>query len=200
MSVPPDPRPVGRRAFIRAAGAGALAISAFEVAGASSALAGRPPKASADVMRDAGAGMHSTKSTATLIAVATMNPRGVTCGVTSGPGTDVSLGGFTGPFVMEMYATTIDRYDIDRAAGTIRAAGQMRSITIVGGQTVENVVHPYLAVGVDGRSEAPDDLVLSFLTPFWNPGNPMATASEYKKDWVQFGGAFLVGEVNVAIK
>lgn len=161
-----------------------------------------------NVMKNCGAGMHSGPDTALGLSTFTINPYSVTCGVGSMgnspgslPGTaGVPTGlGTTGPFAMMMFAQSIDTYDIDSAAHTIRASGTMRSITTAGNQTIEDVHHPFFATAVDNQLMKPDEFHLHFLTPFWNPGsNPMATRSSYDKTWSMFGSAIVLGTVNVS--
>lgn len=77
---------------------------------------------------------------------------------------------------------------------TIRATGRMRSITNVGGVTVEDVEHDFLAIAVDG---APDPFDVHFQTPFWNTTKPLCTPSSLVSGGCRFGGELLMGDVAV---
>lgn len=166
------------------------------------------PARKKNVLRDAGAGIHVGPDTAMGISTFTINPMSVTCGVGSignAPGAvPGSLGvptglGTTGPFTMLMYARTVESYVIDRKARKITARGVMRSITTAANTVLEDVDHPYVAVGVDNRNRMPDVFNLHFVTPFWTPAaNPMATPSTYRDAWAMFGSTILLGEINVA--
>jgi hypothetical protein len=158
------------------------------------------------VIRNAGAGMHSGPDTAMGISTFTVSPSSVSCGVGSMgnspgalPGTAaMPMGmGTSGPFAMMMYATTVRHYTVDKHLHSITARGTMRSITAMGGQVVEDVLHPYICVAYDRRGERPDEFYLHFLTPFWNAKNPMATKSTVNDAWAMFGSPILFGEVNV---
>ena len=116
----------------------------------------------------------------------------VSCGV----GT-VGATGFTGPFAMLMYAKDIQSYYADHNTGTIRVTGRMRSITVVGGVTVEDVVHDFLAVAADNNGTGkPDRFDVHFTTPFWK-ASPMCTPSTEVQGWCRFGGDLLLGDVAV---
>jgi hypothetical protein len=158
------------------------------------------------VIRNAGAGMHSGPDTAMGISTFTISPTSVSCGVGSmgnSPGAVPMTGAVptgaatSGPFAMMMYATKVDSYTVDKHLGSITARGTMRSITAMGGQVVEDVLHPYIAMAYDRHGERPDEFYLHFITPFWNAQNPMATKSTVNDAWAQFGSAILFGEVNV---
>lgn len=207
---------IERRSFLRSAGLGALGaaglaagigVGAPGVAGAATAAPGR--------LVDAGAGLHATMSTAGLMAAATISRESATCGVGTPaletallqtlPGVGPILGGLpilgdgVAPFAMMMYSYSVTSYDIDRQAGTLRAAGQMRSITEIAGVTIEDVEHPYIFVGKDARGTGRDSVALSFTTPFWAVGtNPLASPSDQVDGWSMFGGPLMLGEVNVA--
>lgn len=160
-----------------------------------------------NVMRDAGAGMHAGPDTAFGLSSFTLNPLSISCGVGSlgnSPGVVPMTAGLptgaatTGPFAMMMYATRIDTYTIDRKRGHLFSEGRMRSITTAGSAVVEDVDHPYVAEGIDGRGRAIDVFLLHFRTPFWTPGaNPMATVSSFRPDWAMFGSTIVLGEINV---
>lgn len=166
-----------------------------------------PGKRGGYVLRNAGAGIHSGPDTAFGASTFTLNPLSITCGVGSianspgaVPGTAaVPTGAATsGPFIMMMFAQTVTSYRVDKATRTITAKGAMRSITNAGTQLIEDVEHPYVAVGIDHRNARPDEFFLHFLTPFWTPAsNPMATKSTLREDWSMFGSAILMGEINV---
>jgi hypothetical protein len=158
------------------------------------------------VIRNAGAGMHSGPDTAMGISTFTISPSSVSCGVGSmgnSPGAvpmtgELPTGAATsGPFAMMMYATKVTSYVLDKHLGSITARGTMRSITSMGGQVCEDVLHPFISVAYDRHGERPDEFYLHFLTPFWNAQNPMATKSTVHDTWAQFGSAILFGEVNV---
>jgi hypothetical protein len=158
------------------------------------------------VLKNAGAGMHVGPDTAMGISTFTINPSSVSCGVGSMgnspgavPGTASLPTGMatSGPFAMMMYATKVGSYTVDKHLHSITARGTMRSITAMGGQVVEDVLHPFVAVAYDRMGQRPDEFYLHFTTPFWNAGNPMATKSTLNDTWAQFGSPILFGEVNV---
>jgi hypothetical protein len=104
----------------------------------------------------------------------------------------------TGPFAMMMYATKIDRYSVSRSQRKITARGTMRSITTMGNQVVEDVLHQFVAQGFDHRGTRADEFYLHFITPFWDPAsNPMATRSALTDTWAMFGSSIVLGEINV---
>lgn len=204
-----DQGTVARRSFMRKAGMGGA------VAGLMTAFPAFADAASADTtpnakLVDAGAGMHAGLSTFQMMGIATVSRSMNTCAVGQ-MGMDTSSlkqlskalkpvigNGFSGPFAMLMYSQTVTSYKIDRGAGIIRARGVLRSITKVGGALIEDAESDYLVVAKDGRTSGPDSFSLNYVTPFWKRPNPMATPSKYVKGWSEFGGNFIVGEINVA--
>jgi hypothetical protein len=157
-------------------------------------------------LKNTGSGMHVGPDTAMGISTFTINPSSVSCGVGSMgnspgavPGTAALPTGArtSGPFAMMMYATKVSSYTVDKHLHSITARGTMRSITAMGGQVVEDVLHPFISVAYDRMGERPDEFYLHFTTPFWNSGNPMATKSTINDTWAQFGSPILFGEVNV---
>lgn len=201
-----------RRNLGRLLGAGAM------TAGFGALATGFGPAAfaavnSAGEIVDGGAGMHGTMATAGMLATATVQSDFVSCGVGAMamdtelirqlPGMGMLGGlplmdGSSGPFAMLMYSLDVASYDIDRPDGKVMARGMMRSITNIGGVTVEDITHEYLAVGIDGRDVKNDKVSVNFTTPFWTVGtNPLATPSEYVAGWSAFGGELLVGGINV---
>ncbi len=160
-----------------------------------------------DALHNAGVGMHAGPDTAMGLSTFTLNESQVICGVGAmgnGPGavpmsamlpTGLAM---SGPFAMMMYATKIDRYSVSRSQRKITARGTMRSITAMGNQVVEDVLHRFIAVGLDHRGTQADEFYLHFTTPFWAPaGNPMATKSTLNDAWAMFGSAIVFGEINV---
>ena len=96
---------------------------------------------------------------------------------------------------MLMYAKDIQSYSADHYTKTIRVSGRMRSITVVGGVAVEDVVHDFLAVAVDNTGTGkPDRFDVHFTTPFWK-ASPMCTPSTEVQGWCRFGGDLLLGDV-----
>ena len=143
-------------------------------------------------LSDEGVGTYTDASVANQISNFTINRQMVSCGV----GT-VGASGFTGPFAMLMYAKDIQSYSADHTSGTIRVTGRMRSITVVGGVTVEDVVHDFLAVAADNKDAGkPDRFDVHFSTPFWK-ASPMCTPSTEVQGWCRFGGDLLLGDVSV---
>ena len=143
-------------------------------------------------LSDEGVGTYTDASVANQISNFTINRQMVSCGV----GT-VGASGFTGPFAMLMYAKDIQSYSADHTSGTIRVTGRMRSITVVGGVTVEDVVHDFLAVAVDNTATGkPDRFDVHFATAFWK-ARPLYTPSTEVQGWCRFGGNLLLGEVVV---
>ena len=143
-------------------------------------------------LSDEGVGTYTDASVANQISNFTINRQMVSCGV----GT-VGATGFTGPFAMLMYAKDIRSYTADHTSGTIRVSGRMRSITVVGGVTVEDVVHDFLAIAADNKgSGKPDRFDVHFATPFWK-ASPMCTPSTEVEGWCRFGGDLLLGDVSV---
>lgn len=217
--------PIGRRGFVRRAGAGVLGIgigstlpgltgSGSGTGSHESLTDARSSIGSGDIV-DSGAGMYTGNSTAQQMSTATINPREVTCGVGTlgldatdaeklvpvlgGLATKLPVtGGSTGPFVMLMYATHVASYKLNRPDGIITATGRMRSITRVADQVIEDAMHDFLAIAKDGRDTSKPHFAIHFKTPFWSPSNPIATPSDAKDGLVMFGGNFLVGTVNVS--
>ncbi len=157
-------------------------------------------------LQNAGAGMHVGPDTAMGISTFTLNKISVTCGVGSlgnSPGAVPMSGSVptglanSGPFAMMMYSTQVQTFAVDRKAGSLTATGTMRSITAAGNQIMEDVLHPFIAVGLDRGGKAADEFYLHFQTPFWNANNPMATKSNLKDSWAMFGSPILFGEINV---
>jgi len=134
-------------------------------------------------VHDSGVGTYTDPSVAFQVSNFSINRQMVSCGVgTIAPGPHSS-----GPFAMLMYATKITSYSVDRQAGTITVEGRMRSITRMGTTTAEDVEHDFIAVAVDDPG-GHDRFDVHFVTPFWNPGNPMASRSSVHQGWVRFGG------------
>lgn len=202
------PSPTRRRVLTGAlAGIGGSALLAATGSSASAQTLGGVLPAKRSSLRNAGVGMHVGPDTAMGISTFTLNPVSVTCGVGSlgnspgaVPGTAAVPTGIatTGPFTMLMYSTRIDKYVLDEDARTITARGVMRSITTAATLTIEDILHPFVAVGHDNRTTMRDEFYLHFQTPFWMPdGNPMATRSTLHETWAMFGSAILLGEINV---
>jgi hypothetical protein len=209
---------VGRRTFIRTSAVGAAAVAAATVAVTSMAGGGVAPAAvstsaaAAPTLTDAGAGMHAEMGTMQMLSAATISSKLVTCQVGQvGLNSDMVqmlqpvLGkvfgpGFTGPFAMLMFSEDVSSYKIDRTNKTITAQGTMRSITKIGGLTIDDAMTPYLAVASDNKAKgAVDTFFLSYKTPFWNTAtNPLATPSQFVSGFSQFGGELIMGQVNVA--
>src|SRR5262245_53720636 len=97
---------------------------------------------SAGEHKSGGAGMYTDPSVAGQISTFTLNRGLVSCGVA-----DTSPDGPMGVFYMLMLSTDIDNYRVDHQQGTITATGTMRSITNMAGNTVEDVLHDFIAVG-----------------------------------------------------
>lgn len=173
-----------RRTALRALGVGAAAaVATPAVLATTSGSAGATIPGGGNLTNQ-GVGMYTDLSVASQMSAFTINPTSVTCAV----GT-LGVAGFTGPFSMIMYSTNIDDYDIDTSARTLTATGRMRSITLTAlGLVAENVEHDFISIAVDKRGVAPDRFDVHFVTPFWNPDNPMATPSTVRPGWVRFGG------------
>gem|GEM_PF-4930546 len=157
-------------------------------------------------LQNAGAGMHVGPDTAMGISTFALNRLSVSCGVGSlgnSPGAVPMSAAMptglatSGPFAMMMYSTQIQSFAVDRKAGSLTATGTMRSITAAGTQVMEDVLHPFVAVGLDRHGRTPDEFYLHFRTPFWNADNPMATKSSLRDSWAVFGSPILFGEINV---
>jgi len=189
-------------------GSGVLLAAAGPAMAAEAIGPGKGRTAGEAAMRNAGAGMHVGPDTAMGVSTFTIGANSVSCGVGSfgnSPGAVPGTAGLptglgtTGAFAMLMYATKIDSFKVDTANRQLIAAGSMRSITTAGNQTIEDVVHPFVAVGQDNRKTTPDVFHLHFLTPFWTPAsNPMASPSDLKQGWAMFGSNILLGEINVS--
>ena len=147
-------------------------------------------------LSDEGVGTYTDASVGNQISNFTINRQMVSCGVGT---VGFAGGGFglTGPFAMLMYAKDIHSYSADHNTKTIRASGRMRSITVVGGVPVEDVVHDFLAIAVDNAGTGrPDRFDVHFTTPFWG-ASPMCTPSTEVQGWCRFGGELLLGDVTV---
>jgi hypothetical protein len=198
---------VDRRELLRkglAAGTAAAALGAAGPLASAEARARRrrcptppapPPDTRArDGLRDEGVGIYTDLSVANQLSAFTINPYMVSCAV----GTLAApIGTGSGPFAMLMYSLDIESFEVDRATSRLRATGSMRSITHLLGDAHEDYTHTFIAVasahgGQGGRFD------VHFVTPFWNPGNPMATRSQEIEGWSRFGGEVLLGSVNVA--
>ncbi|HEY2576147.1 MAG TPA: hypothetical protein VGI74_07545 [Streptosporangiaceae bacterium] len=211
-----------RRSFVRTATVGGAAAAALAAGGLSMPAFGdtkngthKVTSKSVPTLKDAGAGMHVGIGSVQMIACATISRELVTCqvgqmgldfsqlSVLSGflePILGILLGpGFSGPFAMSMFSLNVSSYDVNHAAGTIRAKGVVRSITKIAGITIEDATSPYIATSSDGsRTGQRDAYSLNFTTPFWKtPGNPLATPSTVHPGWSMFGGELIVGEISV---
>lgn len=139
--------------------------------------------------KDEGAGIYTDASVANQLSSFTINRNMVSCGV----GTVDATGGLTGgPFAMLMFAPDPATYRAQDQRGVIRAAGDnMRSITWVAGNELEDVIHSYVAIAVDGDSGlnlGSDRFDIHFKTGFWNTGNPLCTPSTVVAGGCRFGG------------
>lgn len=217
-ATPDTTKNVGRRTFIRTSAIGAAAVAAAAVGattvaggGVVPAAASTPTAASSELV-DAGAGFHAEMGTMQMLSAATISSKLVTCAVGQmGLNSDMVqmlqpvLGklfgpGWSGPFAMLMFSENVTSYQIDRARKTITARGTMRSITKIGGLTIDDAMTPYLAVATDNKAKGGvDTFFLSYKTPFWNTAtNPLATPSQFVSGFSQFGGELIMGQVNVA--
>ena len=159
-------------------------------------LAASSASAHAAEICNAGVGLYTDPSVAGQISTFTLTPTLVSCGVG-----DTSVDGPMGPFHMLMFSTDIESYKIDRRQKTIVATGSMRSITNLGGNRVENVVHDFIAVGSDRSSSGGvDRFDVHMKTTFWNQSNPACTASNLVAGGCRFGGGLIEGEVSVAAR
>lgn len=152
-------------------------------------------------LKDEGVGMYTDPSVANQVSSFTINRVMVSCGV----GTFNSGGAF-GPFEMLMYAVDMDHYTVERnVPRTITATGTMRSITRVGGVTVEDTngagtnspPPPFIAIAEDKDPPSKDHFAIHFTTPFWKPGNPMCTPSNKFPGLCMFGGDVFLGNITV---
>jgi hypothetical protein len=171
-------------------GIGALAMPSVAEAGCSSGLG----------LSNEGVGMYSDPSVANQTSSFSINQRMVSCGVgTLAIDTATGLPKSTGPFAMLMFALAIDSYKTDTTSvAATGGPGTMRSITRVGGGTVEDTTHAYIAIGFDGTFVSqPDRFDVHFKTPFWNTMNPMCTPSDKISGGCRFGGQLLMGDVVV---
>lgn len=162
-----------------------VAMAGFAAGGAQ----GQSSDQSSGGINNQGVGMYADASTAMQMSTFTINPRMVSCGV----GTLGGILGSTGPFSMLMYSTKVDSYKVDTATNTITATGTMRSITHMGGQVVEDAMHPFTAIAVNRAGV--DRYDLHFTTPFWNAGNPTCSRSSVEGGGCRFGGDLLMGEI-----
>ena len=178
----------------------ALFIGVFGSTGGRPGPAGASLRDTNQALLGTGVGMYTDSSVANQVSSFTMNPKMVSCGV----GTLAVGGDASGPFAMLMYATRIDSYTVDQEAGEIRATGRMRSITKVGGKTMEDTEHSFLAVGAatvahggfeQAVHEGGDRFDVHFQTPFWDGYNPMCTPSSLVTGACRFGGELLLGHV-----
>jgi hypothetical protein len=145
--------------------------------------------------KDEGAGIYTDSSVANQLSSFTINRCVVTCGVgTIAPAVPGGPPEDSGPFAMLMISTNVKNYHVDRATQTITADGRMRSITRVGGSTVEDVEHDFLAIAVDTGDAKMDRFDVHFTTPFWSPTGPGAlfcTPSTVHPGWCRFGGILI---------
>lgn len=139
-----------------------------------------------------GVGTYTDASVANQISNFTINRSMVSCGV----GT-LAANGWSGPFAMLMYATHIAYFEAEPLSSYIRAGGRMRSITQMLGKTVEDVEHDFVAVAHGRNGSGPPRFDVHFATPFWKPGNPMATRSADYPGKCRFGGEMLIGEIRI---
>jgi hypothetical protein len=183
---------VERRQVLRTAALGSLvaaAVPATVALAGTAANAGLAGRGGGRTATGTGAGMYVDMSTLNQMSTFTIQPTLVSCGV----GTfGIGLTGTSGPFSMLMYSVSIPTYNVDRAAGTIYAAGRMRSITMLAaGLMTESVEHDFIAIAVDNHGVSPDRFDVHFTTPMWGPGglgNLMATPSTVRPGWQRFGG------------
>lgn len=184
--------PLSRRKVLLSGVAGTLGAMLVpdKVFGADPVLAPTPAKSGS--IHNQGCGMYTDPSVAQQCSTFAINPTNVTCGV----GT-FAQGQNSGPFAMLMYSLRIDSYVAEPRVSTIRATGLMRSITRMGGQTIEDVVVEFVAVAVASIGSGAGRFDTHFVSPFWNPSNPLATRSTLVDGWVRFGGDVLMGEVAI---
>jgi hypothetical protein len=206
----PEGDAIPRRDLLLGAAVGAAATAAVAVAGLPAAAGARSsrrkckparqpvpgplaPTAAPDILMDTGVGMYTDASTAQMLSGFTICPEMLSCAVAT-PG----LSDSGAPFAMLMYAVTIPLYVVDHANGVIRAAGRMRSRTVIATQTVEDIEHDFNAIAVDGRGNRTDRFDVHFSTPFWTVGkNPMATPSKDFPGKARFGGDLVMGKISV---
>jgi hypothetical protein len=169
-----------------------VALTAAQAMGRGPGTKGSAPGSSG--IKDEGVGTYTDPSVANQISNFTINREMVSCGVGTLATRDRS-----GPFAMLMYATIIEQYRVDRSAGSITVTGTMRSITHMGGETIEDVEHRFTAIAVDAGDVGDDRFDVHFRSPFWNAqSNPMCTPSSFGGGQCRFGGATVMGEVTVA--
>jgi hypothetical protein len=149
-----------------------------------------PAAAGPNDLRDEGVGTYSDPSVANQISNFTINRQMVSCGVGTMALDATGLPKFSGPFAMLMYAKDIEFYFADHLANTIRAAGRMRSITHVGGTTVEDVDHDFVAIAVDAGASK-DRFDVHMRSGFWNTTNAMCTPSTEVPGGCRFGGELM---------
>jgi hypothetical protein len=187
------------RALALGGGAGAAAalglVPAADAAKARRCRARRMPSAPSQPVappKAFGVGTYTDASVANQVSNFTIGRAMVSCGV----GT-IAAGGWSGPFAMLMYATRVAHFESEPLSSFIRAGGTMRSITQVAGRTVEDVEHDFVAIAFGRASGARPRFDVHFVTPFWRPGNAMATPSEAYPGKCRFGGELLIGEITV---
>lgn len=174
-----------------------LFLVAFVVGVSAQAQAQTFTQPTGDENKGEGYGMHTGASTGFQAASFTINQKGTTCQV----GT-VNANGAVGPFEMSMVSVLDQVYTVDGVQKTITADGRMRSITRVGGQVVEDIIHPFVAVAKDNAPGVPqpntsDTFEIHFITPFWHVGNPLCQPSSRIEGGCTFGGPIFLGDVNV---
>jgi len=161
-------------------------------------IAGAVEVSAAEELTNRGTGMYTDASVLFQSSTFAINTAGVTCAV----GT-VNANGAVGPFEMLMYSVGGHNYTINAVQRTITASGRMRSITRMAGLIVEDVVHDFIAVGIDNQPSRPqpnraDRFETHFATPFWNLSNPMCTPSERVPGGCRFGGQLMLGDISVS--
>lgn len=136
--------------------------------------------------------MYTDASVANQASSFTIGRTLVSCGV----GT-VAAGAWSGPFAMLMYSTRVAHFEFEPLSSFIRAGGRMRSITQVAGGTVEDIEHDFVAIAHGSAGGIRPRFDVHFVTPFWKPGNVMATPSDAYPGKCRFGGELLIGEITV---
>ena len=183
-----------RRGLLRQVMLAGVTATAFDVhtAHARACRAKSKPVAPPPQVNAFGVGTYTDSSVANQISNFTINRTQVSCGV----GT-LATSGWTGPFAMLMYSTRIALFEAEPLSSYIRVGGRMRSITQMLGNTVEDVEHDFVAVAHGRNGSGRPRFDVHFATPFWKPGNPMATRSEDYPGKCRFGGELLLGEVSI---